>query len=111
MKQIRMNMCMSFRSLLLIIFNIFFLRREGWICDCINITHPATFDYGHPPIILVNIKPRSSKRSDEGYDPNPVRLRDLKTVIQVGPFEYAIKMFCILFLTFVTFFQAINYVR
>jgi hypothetical protein len=47
-----------------------------------------------------------SKRSDEGYDPNPVRLRDLKTVIHVGPFEYAIKMFCILFLIFCNFFSS-----
>ena len=73
-------------SLLLMVLNTFCLHRDAWICDCINITSPAVFDFGYPPIIVVNIKPLS-KRGDEGYDPNPVRLRDVKRILQVGPFE------------------------
>jgi len=83
---------------------IFVSHREGWICSAINTTYPATFDYGHPPILLINIRPMT-KRIDEGYEPNPVRLRDLKPMIKVGIFEYVIKTFAILCLTFYHLFS------
>lgn len=67
-------------------FQYFCLHRDAWVCDCINVTYPAIFDYGYPPIVIVNIKPLS-KRGDEGYNPNPVRLRDVKRILQIGPFE------------------------
>ncbi|CAF1401383.1 unnamed protein product [Rotaria magnacalcarata] len=63
---------------------------RGWICNSTNIHTSATFDYGHPPIIIVNIK-LFSKRIDEGYEPNPVRLRDLKDTIRICSIKYKLR--------------------
>ncbi|CAF1408549.1 unnamed protein product [Rotaria magnacalcarata] len=63
---------------------------RGWICNSTNIHTSATFDYGHPPIIIVNIKP-FLKRIDEGYKPNPVRLRDLKDTIRICSIKYKLR--------------------
>lgn len=64
------------------------LCRRGWICDGVNVHSEATFDYGHPPIVIVNIAPFSRRRSEEGYEAHAVRLRDLKRVIQIGCIKY-----------------------
>ncbi|CAF3280764.1 unnamed protein product [Rotaria socialis] len=63
---------------------------RGWICNSTNIHTSATFDYGHPPITIVNIK-LFSKRIDEGYEPNPVRLRDLKDTIRICSIKYKLR--------------------
>ncbi|CAF4661750.1 unnamed protein product, partial [Rotaria socialis] len=63
---------------------------RGWICNSTNIHTSATFDYGHPPIIIVNIK-LFSKRIDEGYEPNPVRLRGLKDTIRICSIKYKLR--------------------
>ncbi|CAF1328912.1 unnamed protein product [Rotaria sordida] len=56
---------------------------RGWVCNARNIQTSAIFDYGHPPIIIVSIK-SFSRRIDEGYEPNEVRLRDLKDTIRIS---------------------------
>ncbi|CAF4807021.1 unnamed protein product, partial [Rotaria sp. Silwood2] len=56
---------------------------RGWLCNAKNIPTSATFDYGYPPIIIVGIK-SFSRRINEGYRPNPVRLRDLKDTIRIS---------------------------
>lgn len=59
------------------------------MCDDINVDEVATFDNGYPPIIIANIEP-NSRRSEEGYGPNPVRFRDMKRQIKIGSVKYAI---------------------
>ncbi|CAF3873090.1 unnamed protein product [Rotaria sordida] len=56
---------------------------RGWLCNARNIQTSPIFDYGHPPIIIVSIKP-FSRRINEGYEPNEVRLRDLKDTIRIS---------------------------
>ncbi|CAF4320711.1 unnamed protein product, partial [Rotaria sordida] len=56
---------------------------QRWLCDAVNVRGLATFDDGYPPIIITDIEP-ISRRSDEGYASNPVRLRDMKRVIRIG---------------------------
>lgn len=71
-----------------------FLLRRCWICNCTNIQTSATFDYGHPPIIIVSFKP-ISRRSDEGYESNPVRLRNIKDTLRICSVKYVIIIFFI----------------
>ncbi|UJR07043.1 hypothetical protein I4U23_011331 [Adineta vaga] len=66
------------------------LAEESWICDQINITSTATFDFCHPPIIIASIKPLA-KRDEEGYDANHVRLRDMKNIVKIGSVEYKLR--------------------
>jgi hypothetical protein len=88
MKQMRKDICMSLHFISSKFFDIF-LSRRAWICDRTTISSEAFFDYGHPPIIIANVEP-FSKRSDEGYEANPVRLRDMKRIIRIGSVKYVI---------------------
>ncbi len=56
------------------------------MCDCINENSTATFDYRHPPIIIVTLKALAT-RSTEGYGEKIVRLRDMKTKIRISTVE------------------------
>jgi len=60
----------------------FSLDRRAWICDHVTISSVSTFEYGPPLILIANLEP-FSKRSEEGYEPNPVRLRDMKKIIKI----------------------------
>jgi len=53
------------------------------MCDAANVHSAANFVNGYPPIIIANIKPLT-RRSEEGYEANSVRLRDMKSILSVG---------------------------
>ncbi|CAF3804981.1 unnamed protein product [Rotaria sp. Silwood1] len=63
---------------------------QGWMCDSVNVQSKATFVYGHPPIVILNIKP-FSKRHEEGYEATTVRLRDIKRTIRIGSIKYQLR--------------------
>ena len=64
-------------------FLLFLFYRNGWLCEYANVNSTANFDYGHPPIIIVTLKPLR-KRNEEGYKPKSVKLRDMKTIIRIS---------------------------
>jgi hypothetical protein len=70
-------------------FSIIFISvsfRECWLCNSVNENSTATFDYRHPPIIIVTIKAPAT-RNEEGYGEKVVRLRDLNTFIRISSIE------------------------
>ncbi|CAF2096636.1 unnamed protein product [Rotaria magnacalcarata] len=75
------------------IFNCETNRNEyvnAWLCYAENVHEAVTFYHCHPPIIIINIE-NVSRRSEEGYEDIPARLRDIKHIIQLGSVRYKLR--------------------
>jgi hypothetical protein len=57
------------------------------MCNSTNVYSLAKVDHDYPAIIIANVKPLA-RRSDKGYEPHPVRLRDTKSTIGIGSSKY-----------------------
>ncbi|CAF1135500.1 unnamed protein product [Adineta ricciae] len=63
---------------------------RAWICNHTTISSVSQFENEYPLVLIVNLKP-FSKRSDEGYEPNPVRLRDMRKSIKINSIRYQLR--------------------
>ncbi|UJR12888.1 hypothetical protein I4U23_017062 [Adineta vaga] len=65
-------------------------RLRAWICNHTTISSVSEFENEQPLVLIANLKP-FSKRSDEGYEPNPVRLRDMRKSLKINSTRYELR--------------------
>ncbi|UJR12328.1 hypothetical protein I4U23_016505 [Adineta vaga] len=63
---------------------------RAWICDHTTISSVSEFENELPLVLIANLEP-FSKRSHESYEPNSVRLRDMRKNIKINSTKYQLR--------------------